>query len=172
MFYPNGELSQVLYRYHQQRGAFEKMSTKDIMKKATQIRYYAALDRLNARSVAEGWDSSQLKEAKTSITKAYGQRDLTFDISTGKQTKWERQLRAATQDENLADSEAVVGLTDYMYLRDKVLAELDKVGLKTLNNAASEPQRAFLADQASKIIERNPDFQKIFYAYFKRELEG
>jgi hypothetical protein len=172
MFYPNGELSQVLYRYHQQRGAFEKMSAEDIMKKATQIRYYAALDRLNARSVAEGWDSSQLKEAKTSVTKAYGQRDLTFDISTGKQTKWERQLRAATQDENLADSEAVVGLTDYMYLRDKVLAELDKVGLKTLNNATSEPQRAFLAEQAGKIIERNPDFQKIFYAYFKRELEG
>jgi hypothetical protein len=172
MFYPNGELSQVLYRYHQQRGAFEKMSTEDIMKKATQIRYYAALDRLNTRSAAEGWSSEQLKEAKTSITKMYGQRDLTFDISTGKKTTWERQLRAATQDETLADSDAVTGLRDYMYLRDKVLAELEKVDLTTLNNAASAPQRAFLAEQAGKIIERNPDFQKIFYAYFKRELEG
>lgn len=172
MFYPNGELSQVLYRYHQQRGAFEKMSAEDIMKKATQIRYYAALDRLNTRSAAEGWDSSQLKEAKTSITKMYGQRDLSFDISTGKKTKLEMQLRAATQDETLIDSDAVTGLRDYMYLRDKVLVELEKIGLTTLNNAASEPQRAFLAAEASKIIERNPDFQKIFYSYFKRELEG
>jgi hypothetical protein len=102
----------------------------------------------------------------------YGQRDLTFDISTGKKTTWERQLRAATQDETLADSDAVTGLRDYMYLRDKVLAELEKADLTTLNNAASAPQRAFLAEQAGKIIERNPDFQKIFYAYFKRELEG
>jgi hypothetical protein len=102
----------------------------------------------------------------------YGQRDLTFDISTGKKTTWERQLRAATQDETLADSDAVTGLRDYMYLRDKVLEKLEKVDLTTLNNAASEPQRAFLAEQAGKIIERNPDFQKIFYAYFKRELEG
>jgi hypothetical protein len=127
---------------------------------------------LNTRSAAEGWSSEQLKEAKTSITKMYGQRDLTFDISTGKKTTWERQLRAATQDETLADSDAVTGLRDYMYLRDKVLEKLEKVDLTTLNNAASAPQRAFLAEQAGKIIERNPDFQKIFYAYFKRELEG
>jgi hypothetical protein len=169
MFYPNGELSQALYRYQQQRGSFTKLTPKEIMQKATQIRYYAALDRLRTRSTAENWSSSDFKAASQSLSKSFEQLDLTFNLDTGKRTRIINQLKAAVADESLADSDALTGMRDYLYLRDKAI---EASGMKTLSNASSEPQRTQLAQEAAKILQRNPDFQKLFYTYFKSELEG
>jgi hypothetical protein len=44
--------------------------------------------------------------------------------------------------------------------------------MKTFKNAASEPQREWLANEAKNLLAKYPDFQKIFYSYFKSELEG
>lgn len=169
MFYPNGELSQALYRYQQQRGSFTKLTPKEIMQKATQIRYYAALDRLRTRSTAENWSSSDFKSASQSLSKSFQQLDLTFNLDTGKRIRIINQLKAAVADKNLADSDALTGMRDYLYLRDKAI---EASGMKTLNNVSSEPQRTQLAQEAAKILQRNPDFQKLFYTYFKSELEG
>jgi len=168
LFYPNGELSQALYRYQQQRGSFSKLAPKEIMQKATQIRYYAALDRLRTRSAAEGWDSAEFKSASQSLSKAYQQMDLSFTLDTGRHDRVIAQLKAAAYDPKLADSDALTGVRDYLYLRDQAIKAS---GMTTLNNAASAPQRTWLAQQAQDILKRNPDFQKIFYTYFKSELE-
>lgn len=168
-FYPNGELSQVLYKYQQARGSFSKMSAKEIMQQATQVRYYAALDRLRSRSIGEGWTPDQYKSAQTALSETFKMRDLSYTTDTGKQDRIISQLRAAAVDEKLADSDAIVGLRDYLYLRDKAL---DASGMKTLQNVASEPQRIWLAEQAQKILDSHPEFQKMYYSYFMKELEG
>lgn len=169
-FYPNGELSQVLYKFQQMQGNFSKMSAKDIMKEATKIRYKAAIDRLQTRSVGENWSAAQYDEAKKSLTESYYGRGYdagTFDF------RWREkaiaQLQLAVNDEKLVDSEALSGARAYLIQRDKAL---EASGMKTLNNAASLPQREWLAGEAKSLLQKYPEFQKIYYSYFKKELEG
>jgi hypothetical protein len=44
--------------------------------------------------------------------------------------------------------------------------------MKSLANKASAPQREWLSAQALDILKRNPEFQKMFYAFFEKELKG
>lgn len=169
-FYPNGELSQVLYKYQQMQGSFSKMSAKDIMAEATRVRYKAALDRLQTRSIGEGWSKSQFDEAKADLVSTYAARGFE---SASFDPKWREtaisELRRAVKDESLADSGALAGARAYIVQRDKALKAS---GMKTLENAASLPQREWLALEAKSLLVKYPDFQKIFYSYFKDELEG
>jgi hypothetical protein len=169
-FYPNGELSQVLYKFQQMQGTFAKMGAKDIMKAVTNVRYKAAKDRLQARSVAEGWSSATYDEQKKNLTDAYYSRG--FDPEK-QDWAWRdnaiSQLQRAVKDESLTESEALMGARAYLVQRDKALTAS---GMKTFKNTASEPQREWLAQEAIKLLAKYPDFQKIFYSYFKSELEG
>jgi hypothetical protein len=169
-FYPNGELSKVLYEFQQQRGALGRMSAQQIMEKATNIRYAAAKDRMETRAIGEGWSSSQHASALKSLKEAYTSRGM---IVAKQDTQWKdrviAQLRAAANDDTLADSDALAGVRAYLVQRDKALAA---AGTVTLKSAASAPQREWLAGEAKTLIEKYPEFQKIFYGIFKRELEG
>lgn len=169
-FYPNGELSKVLYEFQQQRGTMGKLSSQQLMEKATNIRYAAAKDRLEARAIGEGWSSSQHASALKSLTDSYNARGL---VVKPKDTQWRdrviSQLQDAVNDKTLADSDALAGVRAYLIQRDKAIVA---AGTKTLKSKASEPQRQWLAGEAKTLIEKYPEFQKIFYGIFKRELEG
>mgnify|MGYP000555932257 CR=1 FL=1 len=52
---------------------------------------------------------------------------------------------------------------------DKAIAA---AGTKTLKAQAATAQRAWLAEEALKLITKYPEFQKVYYGIFKRELEG
>jgi hypothetical protein len=58
-----------------------------------------------------------------------------------------------------------------MALRDRLLEVNGKKPNDSLKRKGFETQRIFLAEQAAEIIKRNPDFQKIFYSFFRYELE-
>lgn len=168
--YPNGELSKVLYQFQKERGAFAKMSAKDVMQKAVNILYTASQERLMTRSVGEGWSSEQYSDALSNLRKAY---NLSGRVEPEYDTQWREralaQIKIASEDPKLADSSALIAARAYLDLRDKALAAS---GMKTLSNKASEPQRAWLANEALRLISKYPDFQKIFYGVFKKELEG
>jgi hypothetical protein len=142
------------------------------MDRATQIRYAAAKDRLLTRSVAEGWTSKYTDAAVSSLRDSFvtiGLKQDSFDFT--KEDRTLNQLRRAAQDKRFLNSEAVAGVRDYMALRDKVLEVNGKKPNDSLKRKGFETQRIFLAEQAAEIIKRNPDFQKIFYSFFKYELE-
>lgn len=169
-FYPNGELSKVLYEFQNQRGKFSKLSAQQIMDKATNIRYAAAKDRLQSRAVAEGWSSQQERDALKALTDTYNVRGRVVPLMD---TQWKErailQLKKAADDPTLADSDALSGVRAYLIQRDKALAA---AGTKTFKAAAAAPQREWLANEALNLITKYPDFQKVYYGIFKRELEG
>ena len=170
--YPNGGLSQQLIKWNAISGKTERLSTQQIMDRATQIRYAAAKDRLLTRSVAEGWTSKYTDAAVSSLRDSFvtiGLKQDSFDFT--KEDRTLNQLRRAAQDKRFLNSEAVAGVRDYMALRDKVLEVNGKKPNDSLKRKGFETQRIFLAEQAAEIIKRNPDFQKIFYSFFKYELE-
>jgi hypothetical protein len=169
-FYPNGELSKVLYEFQQQRGKFSKLTAQQIMDKATNIRYAAAKDRVQTRAVAEGWSSQQQSDAIKALTETYNVRGRVIPLMD---TQWKdraiAQLRIAADDPALAESDALSGVKAYLVQRDKALAA---AGTKTLKAAAAASQRQWLANEALNLITKYPDFQKVYYGIFKRELEG
>jgi hypothetical protein len=168
--YPNGELSKVLYQYQKERGAFAKMSAKEIMDKAVNILYSASKDRLMTRSVGEGWTANQYQEAVDNLTQSY---NASGRVVPQYDTQWKErsiaQIILASEDPKLADSSALIASRAYIDLRQQAI---DASGMKSLNNNASAPQREWLSKEALRLITKYPDFQKIFYGVFRKELEG
>lgn len=170
--YPNGGLSSQLRKWNEISGKTERMTTKQIIDRTTQIRYAAAKDRLLTRSVAEGWTSKYTNAAAASLRESFvtiGLKQDSFDFTREDRTL--NELRRAAQDKRFLDSESVSGIRDYLALRDKLLEVNGKKPNDSLKTKGFESQRTFLANQALEIITRNPEFQKIFYAFFKYELE-
>jgi hypothetical protein len=169
--YPNGGLSMQLKKWNELSGKSQRLTTQQIVERATQIRYSAAKDRLLTRSVAEGWSSKYESAAISSLRDSFvtiGLKQDTFDFTRDDRTL--NQLRRAAQDKRFLDSESVAGIRDYLALRDKVLEVNGKKPNDSLKTKGFESQRTFLAEQALEIIKRNPEFQKIFYAFFRYEL--
>ena len=167
--YPGGGYSVEMYRQQQRMGNKVKFKPRELMERATLIRYYAAKDTLLARSIGEGWDSETFNEANESLRESFAGLGLVFKFDTYRDTRIADQLNRMAVDPRFEDSDAVAGLRDYLFLRQKAL---DDSGRKSLDNKASLPEREWLAGQALEIIKRNPEFQNMFYAFFKKELEG
>lgn len=169
-FYPNGELSAVLYRYQKERGAVgNRQTAREVLDKAVNILYTASKDRLMTRSIGEGWSASEYSDALSSLTDSYtkyGRKAPEYD------TAWKEraiaQIELAADDTNLADSGALIAAKAYILMRQDAITAS---GMKTLDNKASAPQRAWLAQEALRLLNKYPDFQKIFYGVFKKELE-
>ena len=168
-FYPNGGFSQELYRWQLRNKKRERLSSEEILEKATNIRYYAAKDRVLSRSVGEGWDSKRTEVALRQLGDSYELRNRKVIFDATKEPRILAQLTKAAYDERFIDSDAVNGLRDYLLLREKAIAASGRVSLK---NQSSLPQREWLAGEALKLIQKHPDFQKIYYSFFKKELEG
>lgn len=167
--YPNGGFSQELYKWQMRTNKRQRLDSTEVLEKAVNIRYYAAVDRALTRSVAEGWDSDYTDSVVSNLSESYNLKGRVLKIDAGKNDRLMDQLKRAAYDERFGDSDAASGLRDYLYLRDKAI---EASGKKTLKNQASQPQREYLAQQALEIIKKYPDFQKIFYRFFKKELEG
>lgn len=168
-FYPNGGFSQELYRWQMRNQKRERLTSQEILEKATNIRYYAARDRVLARSVGEGWDSKRTEKAISNLGDSYELRNRKVIFDVTKEPRIFAQLEKAAYDERFLDSEAVTGLRDYLLLRQKAIEASGRV---SLNNKSSLPQREWLAEQALQLIKKYPDFQKVYYSFLKRELEG
>ena len=168
-FYPNGGFSQELYRWQLRNKTRERLSSEEILEKATNIRYYAAKDRLLTRSVGEGWDSKRTEKGLSELGDSYELRNRKVIFDASKEPRILAQLTKAAYDEKFIDSDAVNGLRDYLHLREKAMTASGRVSLK---NQSSLPQREWLAEEALKLIQKYPDFQKIYYSFFKKELEG
>ena len=168
-FYPNGGFSQELYRWQLRNNKRERLTSEEVLEKATNVRYYAAKDRILTRSVAEGWDSKRTEQGLKQLGDSYELRNRKVIFDATKEPRILAQLTKAAADERFIDSDAVNGLRDYLHLREKAITASGRVSLK---NQSSVPQREWLAQEALKLIQKYPDFQKLYYSFFKKELEG
>lgn len=169
--YPNGGFSQELYRWQRRAGAKEKFTPEQLVQRATSLRYYAADDRLMTRLVSGDFSEEEYEEARKNLRDTYIKAGLTIVTDPYKNARVKEQLRRMADDSRFADSDAVEGLRDYLYLRDTAL-EAAGVTNDSLAKKGTIAQREWLAGEAKKILERNPEFYKFYYRFFKEELEG
>ena len=96
---------------------------------------------------------------------------LTYTADPYKNKRVKEQLNRMALDERFDDSDAVLGLRDYLYLREQAVkasgSETDSLATK-----GALAQREWLAERAKEILARHPEFQNMFYAFFKKELEA
>lgn len=170
-FYPGGGFSQELYRWQQRRGVKKRLNAQDIVDKATSIRFYAARDRLLTRAMAENWPAERLELANKDLTETYAMRGLTQKADVYKNKRVMLQLKEAVNDDRFVDSDAVNGLRRYLYFRDTALTAAGKKLDGTLKSKGTIEQRKWLAEKAKEIIQDNPEFYKMFYSFFRNELD-
>lgn len=170
-FYPGGGWSQELYNWQRRTNMRQAMSMEDILARVTSIRYYAALDRMMTKAAAEGWDGARFDEAKANLKESYVMRGLKQEGDFYKSARQMEQLRRATQDERFQDSDAVDGLRRYLYFRDRALEAAGKKPTGTLESKGTIAQREWLAERALEIIKDHPEFYKMYYSFFRKELD-
>lgn len=163
--YPNANFSQAMYTWSL-KNAGGRMTAQEIMDQVDDIRFYAAKDRLLTRATAENWTRDQQSAAMKDLKTSFG-GGVNKLVDVGLTDKVRIQLDDAIKDPRFADSDAITGARDFLYLYD---AALEKSGMKTLKNRASAELRDWLVGESAKIIQRNPGFQKIFWAFFSQEL--
>lgn len=169
--YPTGGFSQELYRWQRRQGEKEKFTSEQLIQRATSIRYYAANDRLMARLVSGTMSEEEYEDARKNLRDTFIKAGLKIETDPYKQMRVREQLRRMATDDRFADSDAVTGLRDYLYLRDKAL-QAAGITNDSLAKDSAAPQREWLAGQAKQILQRNPEFYKFYYGFFKKELEG
>lgn len=168
--YPGGGYSTKLYQWNRKTGNRRYFSKEELLNRALQLRYFAAKDSLLSRSTAENWSSDMFDEANRNLRKYFAGANLELQYDFYRDKRIKEQLNRIALDERFDDSDAVQGLRDYLYLREVALKAAGSES-DNLRTKKAYPQRVWLAGEARKIIERNPEFQNMFYAFFKRELE-
>jgi polyhydroxyalkanoate synthesis regulator protein len=166
---PGGGLSTEMYQWNIIHGTKNKLSPQEILDKVNNQRYYAARDALMTRVDAGELDKDGYRTALQTLKDAMGGGPVA-EFDPNKRGRVISQLETLIQDERFVDAPSIVALRDYMAMRQTAL---DNLGKKTFTGAKSEQaERDWLAAQAEWVIEANPDFQKMFYAFFANELEG
>ena len=166
---PGGGLSTEMYKWNLVNKKKKKLTPTEILQKVNNQRFYAARDALMTKVDGGELDAKQYQEALSILKDSMGGGPVT-EFDPNKRGRVLSQLENLTQDERFVDIPSVVGLRDYMYLRQEAL---NSIGKKTFTGAKNEQAaRDWLAAQAVWIVQDNPDFQKMFYGFFANELEG
>ena len=169
--YPAGGFSTELYRWQRRAGEKQKFTSQELVQRATSLRFYAADDRLMARLISGDFSEEEYEEARKNLRDTYIKAGLSIETDPYKKARTKEQLRRMATDIRFEDSDAVAGLRDYLYLRDKAL-EAANIDNDSLAKVGALPQREWLAKQVKQILQRNPEFYKFYYRFFKEELEG
>ena len=169
--YPAGGFSTELYRWQRRAGEKQKFTSQELVQRATSLRFYAADDRLMARLISGDFSEEEYEEARKNLRDTFIKAGLSQETDPYKEARTKEQLRRMATDIRFEDSDAVAGLRDYLYLRDKAL-EAANIDNDSLAKKGALPQREWLAGQVKQILQRNPEFYKFYYRFFKEELEG
>ena len=167
--YPGGGLSSEMYRWNLVHDTKKRLGAKEILDKVNSQRYYATRDALMTKVDSGEMDKTQYSTALQFLKDSMGGGPVS-EFDPNKRNRIVSQLKNLVDDERFVDIPAVAALRDYMALRDGALATLGKT--KFTGAAVEQPMRDWLAAQAEWVIQKNPDFQKMFYAFFANELEG
>ena len=166
---PGGGLSTEMYQWNVIHDTKKKLTPQQILDKVNNQRFYAARDALMTRVDSGELDKNQYSEALSYLKESMGGGPV-VEFDPNKRGRIVDQLENLTGDERFIDLPSVVALRDYMALRQVALNNLGKK--KFTGAKAEQAERDWLAAQAEWVIEANPDFQKMFYAFFASELEG
>jgi hypothetical protein len=164
-FAPGGDdFSFETWNRQLQKGQRRRLSAPEMVA-AAQYRLGAAVYRSKRNQLGDRISTEQrdwLTQWRGYLNSQYPGFPVKADFNPGQFESFVSELKFAVQDERLADNDVAQAVKEYIAARDKALAQAGAVNLKSLDSARAEPLRDWLSSIAQVLIQRTPEFARIF----------
>lgn len=171
--YPGGGFSQEMHKWNLLNKTKVQLSKEEILAKANNLRYYAAKDSILRMVDAGKLDKNGYSQALKNLKESFnGGPEIQYDPNQF--SRQINQMRGLVSDERFTDIPTVSALRDYMFMRDAALKKIGKDTNGTLKGTSDNVMwaRTWLSEQVSWLLKEHPDFYKMYYQFFAKELEG
>jgi hypothetical protein len=164
-FAPGGDdFSFETWNRQLQKGQRRRLSAPEMVA-AAQYRLGAAVYRSKRNQLGDRISTEQrdwLTQWRGYLNSQYPGFPVKADFNPGQFESFVSELKFAVQDERLANNDVAQAVKEYIAARDKALAQAGAVNLKSLDSARAEPLRDWLSSIAQVLIQRTPEFARIF----------
>ena len=147
-----------------QKGQRRRLTAPEIVA-AAQYRLGAAVYRSKRNQLGDRISSDQrdwLSQWRVYLNSQYPGFPPKANFNPGQFESFIGELKLVVQDDRLADNDVAQAVKEYVEARDKALAQAGAVNLKSLDSARAEPLRDWLGSIAQVLIQRTPEFARIF----------
>jgi hypothetical protein len=147
-----------------QKGQRRRLSAPEIVA-AAQYRLGAAVYRSKRNQLGDRISSEQrdwLTQWRVFLNSQYPGFPAKANFNPGEFDSFIGELKQAVQDDRLGNNEVAQAVKEYIAARDKALAQAGAVNLKSLDSVRAEPLRDWLSSIAQVLIQRTPEFSRIF----------
>lgn len=171
----DADLDFSVYTAQMARGDRQSLTPRQQVALASQVRarsmYQAVKDRVQGLPKPQRDRALELVKARLESLYPGWQSDV-LGVQKGAKTADKiRELQRAVADERLADEPLTVPLAAYLAVRDKMLAEAQARGLKTLSSDRVSDLRDLLRQAGMAVQAAFPAFSGVWSEVLSRELE-
>ena len=164
-FAPGGDdFSFETWNRQLQKGQRRRLSAPEMVA-AAQYRLGAAVYRSKRNQLGDRISTEQrdwLGQWRKYLNTQYPGFPVKADFNPGQFESFISELKLAVQDNRLANNDVAQAVKEYVAARDKALAQAGAVNLKSLDSVRAEPLRDWLSSIAQVLIQRTPEFARIF----------
>jgi hypothetical protein len=147
-----------------QKGQRRRLSAPEMVA-AAQYRLGAAVYRSKRNQLGDRISSEQrdwLSQWRVYLNSQYPGFPAKANFNPGEFDSFIGELKQAVQDDRLVNNEVAQAVKEYIAARDKALAQAGAANLKSLDSVRAEPLRDWLSSIAQVLIQRTPEFSRIF----------
>jgi hypothetical protein len=147
-----------------QKGQRRRLTAPEMVA-AAQYRLGAAVYRSKRNQLGDRISTEQrdwLGQWRKYLNTQYPGFPVKADFNPGQFESFISELKLAVQDNRLANNDVAQAVKEYVAARDKALAQAGAVNLKSLDSVRAEPLRDWLSSIAQVLIQRTPEFARIF----------
>ena len=164
-FAPGGDdFSFETWNRQLQKGQRRRLTAPEMVA-AAQYRLGSAVYRSKRNQLGDRISTEQrdwLSQWRKYLNTQYPGFPVKADFNPGQFESFVSELKFAVQDKRLADNDVAQAVKEYVAARDKALSQAGAVNLKSLDSVRAEPLRDWLSSIAQVLIQRTPEFARIF----------
>lgn len=147
-----------------QKGQRRRLTAPEMVA-AAQYRLGAAVYRSKRNQLGDRISTEQrdwLGQWRVYLNSQYPGFPAKANFNPGEFDSFIGELKQAVQDDRLGNNEVAQAVKEYIAARDKALAQAGAANLKSLDSVRAEPLRDWLSSIAQVLIQRTPEFSRIF----------
>ena len=170
---PGGdEFSFLVWKRQIERGQRTRLSAREIVDQAENM---VGASLFRAKRLKYGPFPSQDQRAylrlyRAALHEKYPGFPPVADFNTGEFDTFMSGLRQVVDDASMKDNQAAIATRFYLRKREQVLAQAQAAGLVTIRSKAATPLRDYLATVGEALVQKYPDFERVFEQKLQAEL--
>jgi hypothetical protein len=164
-FAPGGDdFSFETFNRQLQRGERRRLTVPEMLAGA-QKRIGMSIYREKRAQLGDRLSTAQrdwLNQWRVYLNSKYPGFPVKADFNPGEFTNTISELKTIVQDDRLKDNDVAIAVKEYLDARDKALEKAGASNLQSLDSAKAQPLRDWLSSIAQVLVQRTPEFSRIF----------